>query len=240
VLTAFLTAFYMFRLWFLTFFGEFRGKATRGHEVPGEEKHAHEGHIHESPQVMLIPLVVLAVLSFAGGWIGWPQVLGGSNHFEHFLAPVFEQHAATEHEVAASNPAEPTGPSEVTLTVAATGAAVLGIALAWLLYYRRRDLPAKLRDQLQTAYTILENKYYVDEFYAAALVRPLIAGSRTVLWRFMDAGVIDGTVNETAEAARDVSNAARQMQSGNIRSYAGWIALGGAAVVVYMVWLGVR
>ncbi len=240
VLTAFLTAFYMFRLWFLTFFGEFRGEATHGHEGPGKEMHAHEGHIHESPKVMLVPLIVLAVLSFAGGWIGWPQVLGGSNHFEHFLAPVFEQQAATAHEVAAASPAEPTGVSEITLTVAATGAALLGIAVAWLLYMRRRDLPAKLRAKLDTGYAILEHKYFVDEFYGAAFVRPVIAFSRTVLWRFMDTGVIDGTVNETAEAARDVSNALRQMQSGNIRSYAGWVALGGAAIVIYMVWLGVR
>src|SRR5512146_1853473 len=137
IFTAFLTAFYMFRLWFLTFFGEFRGTPAHGHEHAGQEKHGHEGFAHESPRVMLLPLVLLAVLSFGGGWIGWPQVLGGSNHIEHFLAPVFETHAASEGQAAAANPTEPQGPSEITLTVAATGAALLGIALAFLIYYRQ-------------------------------------------------------------------------------------------------------
>ncbi len=240
VFTAFLTAFYMFRLWFLTFFGEFRGTAVHPHEHAGRERHAHEGFAHESPKVMLIPLVILAVLSFAGGWIGWPQVLGGSNRIEHFLAPVFEGPAATAHEAAAASPAEPTGPSEITLTVTATGAALLGIALAWLMYYRRRDLPAKLRERFHGAYTALENKYYVDEFYAAAIVLPIVNFSRAVLWRFVDVGLIDGAINDSADGMREVSRGFGHMQSGNIRSYAGWVALGAAAVIAYMVWLGVR
>ncbi len=239
VFSAFLTAFYMFRLWFLTFFGEYRGAPTPEHrpERAGQEHHAESHHIHESPKVMLIPLIALAVLSFMGGWIGWPQVLGGSNHFEHFLAPAF---ATTGGEPGATTPAEGQAPSEIALTVAATGAALLGIALAWLLYYKRRDLPAKLREQFHGAYTTLENKYYVDEIYAWLFVGPVVEGSRIILWRMIDAGAIDGTINETAAAARDVSNGFRRMQSGNIRSYAGWVALGGAAVVVYMVWLGVK
>jgi NADH-quinone oxidoreductase subunit L len=239
VFSAFLTAFYMFRLWFLTFFGEFRGEAASGHAGRGgQEHHAESQHIHESPRVMLIPLIVLAVLSFAGGWIGWPQALGGSNHFEHFLAPVFEGHAATTPE--AASPAEGQAPSEIALGAAATGAALLGIALAWLMYYRRRDLPEKLRERFQGAYAALEHKYYVDEAYAWLLVKPVVEGSRNILWQAIDAGAIDGTINETAAAARDVSDAFRRMQSGNIRSYAGWIAIGGAAVVAYMVWLGVK
>ncbi|MGB9103912.1 MAG: NADH-quinone oxidoreductase subunit L, partial [Terriglobales bacterium] len=200
---------------------------------------AHQGHIHESPRVMLIPLVVLAVLSFAGGWIGWPQALGGSNHFEHFLAPVFEEHA-TAPESAAAGPAQGQAPSEIALTMTATGAALLGIALAWLMYYKRRELPEKLRQRFQGVYSALEHKYYVDEIYGWLFVRPIIEGSRNILWRVIDAGAIDGTINESAEAARDVSNGVRRMQSGNIRSYAGWVALGGAAVVAYMVWLGVK
>jgi NADH-quinone oxidoreductase subunit L len=321
VFSAFLTAFYMFRQWFLTFFGEFRGGHDAGPAAPaarqdpglaeidlivseshvaavlkelqergahvlaaaphgdgkairaqvpaakmmyfeaemraitedqasisvryaeqapaGQERIAHQGHIHESPRVMLIPLIVLALLSFAGGWIGWPQALGGSNHFDHFLAPVFEEHVAAP-EAAAAGPAEGREPSEIALTLTATGAALLGIALAWLMYYKRRDLPEKLRQRFQGAYAALEHKYYVDEIYGWLFVRPIIEGSRNILWRMVDAGAIDGTVNETAEAARDVSNGVRRMQSGNIRSYAGWVALGGAAVVAYMVWLGVK
>jgi NADH-quinone oxidoreductase subunit L len=126
------------------------------------------------------------------------------------------------------------------LTAAATSAALLGIALAWLMYYKRRDLPEKLRQRFQGVYSALEHKYYVDEIYGWLFVQPLIEGSRAVLWRVIDAGAIDGTINEAAESARDVSNSVRRMQSGNIRSYAGWVALGGAVVVAYMVWLGVK
>ena len=110
------------------------------------------------------------MLSFAGGWIGWPQALGGSNHFEHFLAPVFEEHAAARTKPR-PRPAEGHAPSEIALTLAATGAALLGIALAWLLYYKRRDLPAKLRQRFQGVYTALEHKYYVDEIYAWLFVQ---------------------------------------------------------------------
>ena len=244
VFTAFLTAFYMFRLWFLTFFGEFRGEVKAAHshhdEKHGQEAHAHHGNAHESPKVMLLPLVVLAVLSVVGGWIGWPQVLGGSNHFEHYLSPVFESYAPMTHEAASSEPAEPQGPSEVTLTIAATGAALLGIGLAWFLYYKRTDLTPKLRARFAGAYATLENKYYVDEIYGAAIVRPLIGLSRAVLWRFVDAGIIDDSINHTAHAVREVGGGVREMQSGNIRSYAGWVAVGAACVLAYMVWLGVR
>jgi len=98
----------------------------------------------------------------------------------------------------------------------------------------------KLRERFHSAYMVLENKYYVDELYAAVIVRPVIDFSRAVLWRFVDAGLIDGTIQSSAHAVRDVGGGVRQMQSGNIRSYAGWVALGAACVVAYMVWLGVR
>src|SRR5205085_8926370 len=96
--TATLTSFYMFRLWFLTFFGDFRGAQHEEPEAPGRERHAHgsdEAHIHESPPIMLVPLMVLAILSLVGGWIGIPEAMGGSNHFEKFLAPVFETQASS-------------------------------------------------------------------------------------------------------------------------------------------------
>ena len=87
-------------------------------------------------------------------------------------------------------------------------------------------------------YRLLENKYYVDELYGAAIVKPLIALSRDILWRAVDAGAIDGAVNDSATGARALSNGARRMQSGNIRSYAGWVAAGAALLTLYMVWLG--
>ena len=236
VFTAFLTAFYMFRLWFQTFFGEFRGEAAKGHH--GHDEHEHHGNAHESGRLMLAPLVLLATLSVVGGWIGWPQSLGGSNHFEHYLAPVFESYAPAA-EVAAA-PAEHAGPSELALTGIASSAGLLGFLLAFFLYHRRRDLVPRLRERFHTAYAVLENKYYVDELYAAAIVKSVIGFSRAVLWQLVDAGIIDGSIENSAHAVRDVGGGIRQMQSGNIRSYAGWVALGAACVVVYMVWLGVR
>jgi len=226
LLTAFLTSFYMFRLWFMTFFGEFRGTEAN----TGEHG---KGHIHESPRVMLVPLAILAVLSVIGGWIGWPQTIGGTQRFDHFLAPVFSTHAE-EAAVAAEHS------KELLLAGISVAAALLGLFLAWLLYQKRRDLPDKIAAALGGLYTAVRDKYYVDEGYAAAFVQPLIKGSTYLLWRGIDTKGIDATANESAEGAQYVSDALRHMQSGNVRSYAGWVAAGAAAVIAYMVYLGVR
>jgi NADH-quinone oxidoreductase subunit L len=229
--TAFLTSFYMFRLWFLTFFGEFRGEEPHGH---GE--HGHAG-IHESPMVMVIPLVILAFLSVTGGWIG-------SERFEKMLSPVFESHQVGVESSAAheSLPAEGKheGPSEGELAIVSVIAAVLGFGLAWFLYHQRPEMPARIAQALGSFYQTVVHKYYVDEIYAAIFVKPLIDGSTRVLWQGIDQGVIDSTVNNAADGAREVSDSVRHMQSGNLRSYAGWVAAGAAAVIVYMVWVGVR
>ncbi len=255
LLTAFMTSFYMFRQWFLTFFRDFRGTpaAVHGghHEHKGQEEHHPAGFAHESPMVMIIPLVLLAILSVVGGWIGTP----GNNRIGNFLAPVFTQYseglkaatvsgeahhgavgesAATEH----AGAQQEEEPNETLFTVAASGAGILGFLLALYLYWMRPDLPPKMAASVRGLYDTLQNKYYVDEFYGATIVQPLIKGSTYILWKAIDAGVIDGTVNETAHAAGDVSNAFRRMQSGNMRSYAGWVALGAAAVIVFMVWAG--
>src|SRR6201998_4460646 len=218
LLTAFLTSFYMFRLWFLTFFGEFRGAEA----AVGE--HAGHGHIHESPRVMLIPLVILGVLSVIGGMVGGTSPIWGTQRFDHFLAPVFSAHA----EEAAVATAEYS--KELLLAGVSVLAALLGLFLAWLLYQRRRDLPDKIAAALSGLYTAVRDKYYVDEGYDAAFVQPLIKGSTSILWHGMDSGAIDATANESAEGAEHVSDALRRMQSGNVRSYAGWVTLGAAAV----------
>jgi NADH-quinone oxidoreductase subunit L len=247
VFTAFLTAFYMFRLWFLTFFGDFRGEIVHGHEAPGREKHAHEGFAHESPWIILGPLVALAVLSIFGGYVGVPDALGGRNSFDRFLSPVF--HVSVEAMPAGHAPGEP--PAEATrehaetntelmLTGVSVGAALLGFLLAFWLYYKRPELPARITTKLGSVFEAVNHKYYVDEFYRAAVVLPIVEGSRALLWRRVDAATIDGAVNESADAARDVSNELRRMQSGNLRSYAGWIATGAAIAIAYMIWLGVR
>jgi NADH-quinone oxidoreductase subunit L len=238
VITAFLTSFYMFRLWFLTFFGDYRGTNEHdGHSLragsPAPHGHDHGHEPHESPWVMLGPLVILAILSVVGGWVG----IGG--HFEHFLAPVFQNGTAAE--LAQETAGEAAGNwTETILMLISVGAAFLGLYLAYLLYHKRRDLPAKIAQGLGGLYPAVVHKYYIDELYAALFVKPLIDGSTTILWHGVDQRVIDAAVNDSASAANHVSDAARHMQSGNLRSYAGWIAAGGAAVIAYMVWMGVR
>jgi NADH-quinone oxidoreductase subunit L len=234
VFTAFLTSFYMFRQWFLTFFGEYRGEehAEDGH---GHGEHGHGG-VHESPAVMLAPLVILALLSVCGGWIG-------SERFDKFLAPVFHPEvSASSAPEAAPSSAEPSkeSSSEALLTGISVSAALLGFLLAWQLYHRKPELPQKIAASLGGFYETVLHKYYVDEIYAAVFVKPLITGSTKLLWHGVDQDVIDATVNNSAEGAQEVSDAVRHMQSGNIRSYAGWVAAGAAVVIFYMVWIGIR
>ena len=108
------------------------------------------------------------------------------------------------------------------------------------MYVKRPELPEQIASSLGGVYRLVLNKYWIDELYSAVIIGPLVAFSRIVLWQTIDQKVIDGTVNESAVAARDVSQVIRQQQSGLVRSYAGWIAAGAAAVVAYMVWMGTR
>jgi NADH-quinone oxidoreductase subunit L len=239
IVTAFITSFYMFRLWFMTFFGDYRGTTaghSHGHDSHGSA-HGH-GKPHESPWVMLGPLVVLAVLSFVGGWVNI------HHRFDLFLSPVFSSHAAfvelkvlTAQEVAQIDARERL---ELVFTGISVAAGFLGLFLAWLLYHKRRDLPEKIANSLGGLYRAVANKYYVDELYGSLFVKPLLEGSTAILWKGLDQGVIDATVNGAADEARHVSDNVRHMQSGNLRSYAGWVAAGGAVVIAYMVWMGVR
>ena len=146
---------------------------------------------------------------------------------------------ATEQETEGTEPK--TGAStELMFTAISVMAALLGLGLAWLLYYRNPRLPDKIADSLNGFYTAVLNKYYVDEFYTKLFVKPLIQGSTSILWQGVDRKVIDDTVNDAAYGARHVSDEVRHMQSGNLRSYAGWIAAGSAVVIAYMIWMGVR
>ena len=247
VFTAFLTSFYMFRLWFLTFFGEYRGEVAASH---GDE-HSHgsasragapaphgHGGIHESPKIMLVPLVILALLSVCGGWVGIER-------FDKFLSPAF--HASTTAYSAedavpvapAPEPKERSG-SEALFTGISVFAAAAGLFLAWLLYHRRPQLPQEIAKALGGFYEAVVHKYYVDEIYAAVFVKPLIDGSTRILWQGIDRDVIDATLDNSAEGAREVSDVVRHMQSGNLRSYAGWIAAGAAVLIAYMIWMGTR
>jgi len=235
VVTAFITSFYMFRLMYMTFGGEYRGAAgqeAHGHDAHGHDDHGHgHGTPHESPWVMLGPLVVLAALSVVGGFVGY------GNHFEHFLAPVFHVGDVIAPE---TSPEAADRMLEHLLMGVSISVAGLGWLLAYLLYSRRPQLPARIAAGLGGLYQAVVNKYYVDELYALLFIQPVIDGSTTILWHGVDQGVIDASVNESAHAAREVSDSVRHMQSGNLRSYAGWVAAGGAVVIAYMVWMGVR
>jgi NADH-quinone oxidoreductase subunit L len=221
LLTAFLTAFYMFRLWYLTFFGERRTAATHD---------AHEPH--ESPWLMLAPLCILALLSLTGGWIGWPQALGGSNWFGNFLAPVFSDIA---HPREAANAV---GNTERILAVISLATAALGWFIADLMYRRKPQLAAAAAQKWHALYSLLAHKYWIDDLYSATIVRPLTAFSRVVLWRGVDEGVIDGISAGTAESAASSSRLVGRIQSGNIRSYAGWILAGAACILLIALLMG--
>jgi NADH-quinone oxidoreductase subunit L len=254
--TAFLTSFYMFRLWFMTFFGEYRGEAEsgHGHDAQGHDGHGHgHGGVHESPKIMLVPLLILALLSILGGYVGVPGSLGGKNHFDKFLGPMFRSTAPAlnQNQAAAGETAAPEQTSEghepeashsteIIFTGISVGAGFLGLFFAWLLYVNKPQLPQLIAASLGSFYHAVLNKYYVDEIYATLFVKPLIDSSTRILWHGVDQGVIDASVNGTADGAREASDSLRHMQSGNLRSYAGWIAAGAAAVIAYMIWMGTR
>jgi NADH-quinone oxidoreductase subunit L len=252
VVTALITSFYMFRLWFMTFFGEYHGEVA-GHGAHAPDAHGGHGHggVHESPKVMVIPLAILAVLSVIGGYVGVPGSLGGNNRFDHFLGPVFRstlpaesaqtqmgEKGATEQTTEGTEPKE-SASKELMFTGISVAAAFLGLALAWLLYYRSPDLPHRIVQRIAGLYDVVCHKYYVDEIYAALIVKPLVTGSTSILWQGVDRKVIDDTVNNAADGARHVSDEVRHMQSGNLRSYAGWVAAGSAVLIAYMIWWGV-
>ena len=145
---------------------------------------------------------------------------------------------ATEQTTEGTEPKEAAS-KELMFTGISVAAAFLGLALAWLLYYRSPDLPHRIVQRIAGLYDVVCHKYYVDEIYAALIVKPLINGSTSILWQGVDRKVIDDTVNNAADGARHVSDEVRHMQSGNLRSYAGWVAAGAAVLIAYMLWRGV-
>jgi NADH-quinone oxidoreductase subunit L len=192
----------MFRLWYLTFMGEARSP---------------EIHPHESPWSMLGPLVILALLSIGGGWIGIER-------FAAFLAP------ATGQRVAESN----TPHLELILSGAAVAVALLGWLIADRLYRQKPAQAAQLAEAAPGAYKLLANKYYVDEMYGATVVKPLLGFSRYVLGWVVDAGLLGGLAWLLGGVAVFAGAILQRWQSGNLRSYAAWLAAGAAAVLLFM------
>ncbi len=252
-LTAGMTAFYMWRLVFLTFFGKSR--------VDPEAEH----HIHESPKVMLVPLGALAFLSIVGGWIGIPASLGGSNVIEHWLAPVFERKGGEAHAassvaaaVAAKGasldvPAAAHDPTEYALMLFSVLIAGFGVYLAYRFFVRRPEKAEEMAVSLRPVHTVLLNKYYVDEVYSAVFVdgpvmgkglggalarfdeRVVDGGVNGAGWLtraisslsiFWDTWVVDGLVNLLGFVTKVLSFPVRMVQTGFVQSYAFMIVLG--------------
>jgi NADH-quinone oxidoreductase subunit L len=220
LLTAGMTSFYIFRLWFKTFFGKPR------FEQSGDGA---RGGVHEPPWTMLLPLCVLALLSVAGGWVGIPSALGGNNGIERFLDPVFANGAATEAAAATTGHG-----LELVLAVVSVLVAVAGFYIAYVFYYEKPGTAAALAERNRRAYNLVNHKYWVDEFYRNLLVTPLLMSTRGVLELVFERGVVNGSARASASATRGLAWLTRKQISGNIRSYAGWLAIGAAAVMAVM------
>jgi NADH-quinone oxidoreductase subunit L len=216
VFTAGMTAFYVFRAFFLTFFGEYKGKhAQPTHHDPDtahQDTHGH-GEPHESPAVMWIPLAILAVFSLGGGFINIP----------HFLEPLF--------------PLQEGEPARW-LEYVATAAGLGGIALAYLFYVVSPSLPESIANTVKGLHTLIYNKYFVDEFYDSTVVEPIVDGSRQLLWRVGDVRLIDGIANGIGSTARGIGGILRRAQSGYIRGYAAWVIAGTVLAIAYIGFMG--
>ncbi len=210
-IVAFMTAFYSFRLIFLTFHGEFRGTE--------EQKH----HLHESPKSMTIPLILLCAGAVGAGWVGIPHLLGGGAHFTEFMKPLFgHPETVGTHE------------EEGMLMMISVIAGFSGIGLAALFYLKRTDIPLKLGQQFSSVYRVLFNKYYVDELYSFIIVRPAIWTGRNILAGITDAKIIESVVNGVPNAIGGFSRALRKIQTGVLHHYAAVMALGLLIILAVM------
>jgi NADH-quinone oxidoreductase subunit L len=248
-ITAGMTAFYMFRLVCMTFFGNSRVD----HEV--------EHHIHESPSVMTVPLMILATLSVIGGWVGVPESLGGSDRFAKFLEPVMAKHAEEAGEAAASQAAS--GASmEYVLMLLSVLVACFGIWLAYRWYIQRPEVPEKIAAASPFLYKLLYNKYYVDQLYDAMFVNRIkdlaltlgafdvnfinglgvdgagwvtrISSSISGIW---DSWIVDGLVNLAARIVWFFSWPVRMLQTGRVARYALFMLVGVLVFLGYYLWM---
>jgi NADH-quinone oxidoreductase subunit L len=212
VVGAVLTAFYMFRLIYMTFHGEER--------IEKEIRH----HIHESPRVMTVPLMILAFLSIIGGLIGLPESLGGRNWFSKFLEPVIEAHHSSHL----------SSGTEYGLIFLSVIIALIGIYLAYLFYLRKPELAKRTAQRFPRVYKILYNKYYVDEAYNLIFVQPTLKGSEKIYKNF-DLKVIDGAVNKSAHFTDFSGKILSYFHSGLIKDYGLIILIGTILLLTYLI-----
>ncbi|HYB90992.1 MAG TPA: NADH-quinone oxidoreductase subunit L [Candidatus Binataceae bacterium] len=216
VITAGLTAFYMFRLLFLTFHGESRVEPER------------LAHAHESPPVMTIPLIVLAIFSIAGGWVGLPEGLLWGNAFARFLAPVT---GIFKPSMEASAPV---------LSGIATGVTGVGVLAAYFGYLRMPGIPALMAWRARNLHQLLLDKYYVDQLYDLIVTRPLFFMSSRVFGRVVDTIAIDGTVNGAGLTVESTGELVRHAETGNVQHYALVYLAGVIGIVAYYLFLVMR
>ena len=176
---------------------------------------------------MALALVVLAVGSVFAGYAGFPAVLGGGNWFEHFLEPSFGVHAAEE--------GAEHGP-ELLLMLVSIAVAAIGIGTAVYFFLRNRPAADRMAASAAGVHRLLENKYYVDEIYDAAIVQPIRIASEDGLWKLVDVRVIDGAVNGVGEIVRDSGEVIRRAQTGSVRTYAASLLLGVVVILGYYLW----
>ena len=263
VLTALLTATYMFRLVFLTFHGTRRAASAGAHGHGAHDDHGHgtSGHLHDAPPAMAVALIVLAIGSVAAGYVGVPAALGGHNEIEHYLAPSFramtpEMHAAfgsvetvqgrDAHASAAAAAREPGGAaepghaegglSETALMGISILVAFAGIGIAWYFFVANPSAADSVAEAASPVRTLLLNKYYVDEIYDAAVVEPIVSVSRGGLWKVVDVEIIDGAVNAAGTVVDRTAGLLRRLQTGSVRVYAASLMLGAVLILGYYVW----
>jgi len=202
VFTSFLTAFYMFRLLFLTFFGEFRGTEEQRH------------HLHESPASMTLPLIVLAILSAVGGFMGAPMFVG-KHYLADFLAPIFTY---SRQILPAAFNTEPEHSTELMLMGISVLVAVVGIVFAYVMYVARAQRPAEDDAQRSAPENLVYHKYYIDELYDNLIVKPVMALS-TGLYKFVENGIIDPIANGVGRVTLAGGQLLRNVQTGSVETY---------------------
>ncbi len=222
VLAAFCTAFYMYRLLYLTF----EGKERFNH---------HKVHPHESPKLMTFPLIVLAVLSAIGGFIGVPYALGGHffpNGLEHYLEPIFKD----ANQILGNTGGHHIHAIEYILMAFSTAVAIVAILLAKKFYSDENwTTPRKMVNSMKTGYRVLTHKWYLDEVYYRVFVDPLFATSESFLWKITDIKIIDGLVNGTARMIFNIGDNIKRLQTGIVQNYALMMMFGIVLVLGYII-----